>query len=318
MYVPHIISGIVGGVVLIFLIRQFCRCYCCCGSKAEKLHQRQIKSMTDLEESLEGEYPYITACLAFFVILANACIIAGLLLSAESINNLCNHVATGAGVGHTATQEFEVEIDHYESLYFNYTSEMQSVVTQIQEGSDLAKNSMVGLAEAVAAAADASAKAALIDQAEKHFTVINKALAKLEDFNAGGRRMMAAMMGSLMYQGHYGSLAVDVNTLAYIADQAELALDMLDMAASEMEKYCSGDTMMSAVYQFNCTDSMLPRVVGIPNTSFRPAFEQLNFFAQQFNDYVKLVNHTTTVLQQRSVSSRAAVEIFIEQMNVFR
>jgi hypothetical protein len=324
-HIPHIISSAVGALLLVLIIRYGFGCRCCrkCKKKSkmseeEKIHGKQISKLTDLAEDLEGDYPYITACLAFFVIVANVCIMTGLLLSAESLRNLSVHVAQGAEVGFVATQEFEGTLDHYESLYFNYTGMMSDTVEEIQIGSDKAKAGMVRIVEIIAVTSAESARTELMNQAEKYFQVINRGLLRLEEFNEKGRKIVTDLAGTTGFQGHYGSLAVDINTLAYIADQAELTLEMLDSAASQMEKYCDGDSPLALVYQFNCSESLLPRVVGIPHTNFRPAFDQVSYFAEQLLEYVALVNHTTTILTQRSMNTRAGVENFINDMEVFK
>jgi hypothetical protein len=202
------------------------------------------------------------------------------LLSAESVNKVCEHVAEGSEVGIMAAKEFEQDIDHYEAQYTNFTAQMHEYVAEIQIASDFAKEGMVGIADAIAATADAAVREELLDQAEAFFTTINAGLERLEAFNSRGRTMAAAMAGTVIYEGHYGSLAVDINTLAYIADQAELALELLDSAATEMKKYCAGNAWYSDVYQYNCTNTMLPRVVGIPHTNFRPVSSQSSLYKQ--------------------------------------
>jgi hypothetical protein len=56
-----------------------------------------------------------------------------------------------------------------------------------------------------------------------------------------------------------------------------------------------GDAWYSSIYQYNCTDSMLPRVVGIPHTNFRPAFEALATISHSL-DEVRRIHTRFTVL----------------------
>jgi hypothetical protein len=226
---PHIVIGLCIGFAIVFFIRHHLK----------KVDQRkEIKNLQDLESQLEADYPYITAFLAFLVVAANISIITGLLLSAESVNKVLDHVGDGANVGIVATQEFESDIDYFEIKYYNFTKKISDAVAEIQLASDLAKHGVVEIADAVSKTADAAVKSELYYQAEVLFTDVNSKLDKIDQINLLGTRYLGLMATTAVFETQYGSMAIDVNTLAYIADQAELALEMLDSAASEMDKYC--------------------------------------------------------------------------------